>query len=109
MARKTFLEAFLSATILVASYFSTTSVAAQDAETGRHLAQQWCTGCHMIGPTGPGADKAPAFVTIAKDPRRTAGHLRAWLADPHPPMVNPGLTNREIDAIIAYIRSLRDS
>ncbi len=33
--------------------------------------------------------------------------LRAWLADPHPPMPKFDLTRAETDAIIAYIGSLK--
>ncbi len=33
--------------------------------------------------------------------------LRAWLADPHPPMPKFDLTRAETDAIIAYIKSLK--
>jgi mono/diheme cytochrome c family protein len=104
---RTWLVKSFVGSIIAATSTLNVPVAAQDAEAGRHLAQQWCTGCHMIGPTGPGADRAPAFVTVANDPRRTPARLRAWLSDPHPPMINPGLTNQEIDSIVAYIVSLR--
>jgi mono/diheme cytochrome c family protein len=107
MTRTCLAKAFLGAAVAVASALGSQGAAAQDAEAGRRLAQQWCTGCHMIGPTGPGADRAPAFVSVANDPRRTPARLRAWLTDPHPPMVNPGLSNQEIESIVAYIGSLR--
>ena len=44
---------------------------------------------------------------IANDPMVTENGLRAWLADPHPPMPKFDLTRIEIDAIIDYITSLK--
>lgn len=88
---------------------SAAEAAAQDAREGERLARQWCIGCHVVGARGPGGDRGPAFATVANDPKRTPNRLRGWLADPHPPMVNPGLTNREIESIVAYIESLRSS
>jgi mono/diheme cytochrome c family protein len=88
---------------------SAAGAAAQDAREGERLARQWCIGCHVVGVRGPGGDRGPAFATVANDPKRTPNRLRGWLANPHPPMVNPGLTNREIESIIAYIESLRSS
>ena len=85
------------------------TVAAQDrAAQGHALARQWCTSCHMVEPGGAtGSDVAPPFPQIAQDKRLTPGQLRAWLADPHPPMPNLSLTRDEIENLVAYISSLR--
>jgi mono/diheme cytochrome c family protein len=32
--------------------------------------------------------------------------VRAWLADPHPPMPNFNLSRQQIDDIVAYLDSL---
>jgi mono/diheme cytochrome c family protein len=98
-----------TAALAALAFADASGASAQDAREGRRLAEQWCIGCHVIGPRGPGGDRGPAFATVAKDPRSTPARLRAWLADPHPPMVNPGLSNAEIASIIAYIESLRGS
>ncbi len=113
MTRRVPFRRFAAASLTALSLLAVSSMgraaSAQDAGEGQRLARQWCVGCHVIGPQGPGGDRGPTFTTIAKDPRRTPTRLRGWLADPHPPMVNPGLSNAEIESIIAYIQSLRDS
>ena len=81
--------------------------AASDAASGLALAQRWCTGCHVVAASGSGGDSAPPFSTIAKRPNQSAGALRAWLAEPHPPMPNLGLSRQQIDDIVAYLESLR--
>jgi mono/diheme cytochrome c family protein len=109
MNPRRFVKTFVGAAVAAACSLGAAPGLAQDGEAGRRLAQQWCTGCHMIGPSGPGADRAPPFAAIANEARRTPAWLRAWLSDPHPPMVNPGLTTQEIQSIVAYILSLRRS
>ena len=81
--------------------------AAADPDEGARLARQWCTSCHIVAPGTGGSDAAPPFQMIANDPKVTEGGLRAWLADPHPPMPRFDLTRAETDAIIAYIKSLK--
>ena len=78
-----------------------------DPRNGRAIARSWCTGCHLVEPSGLGSDTAPPFAVIANDPARTAPRLKRWLADPHPPMPNLKLTPREIDDVVAYLESLK--
>lgn len=84
--------------------------AAGDAAAGKALAQIWCSGCHIVDPTGGatkgGADSAPPFAEIAH--RYGADHvwLHAWLTAPHPPMPNLTLSRAEMDDVIAYLDSL---
>ncbi len=78
-----------------------------DVEAGRRMAEVWCSGCHIIDGDGT-SDVAPGFKQVANDPTKTPGRLRAWLANPHPPMPNFNLSRTEIDDIIAYLESLRD-
>lgn len=80
----------------------------EQAATGRALAEAWCTSCHLVGSSGTASDAAPAFEAVANDPSKTDEHLANWLADPHPPMPNLSLGHQEIDAILAYIRSLEE-
>jgi len=88
-------------------YFGDGSARAGDPMAGADVAKRWCTVCHATG-TGPaGRDIGPPFATIANDPKRTDDRLRTWLADPHPPMPNPGLSRVEIENVIAYLASLR--
>ena len=83
--------------------------AAQGAEAGEgyRLAKQWCTSCHIVAPGQAGSDAAPPFGSIANRADFSEAGLRAWLADPHPPMPNLNLSRHEIDRVIAYLRSLR--
>jgi mono/diheme cytochrome c family protein len=83
------------------------SAASADPDDGLRLARQWCTSCHIVAPRTSGSDAAPTFETIANGPMVTDDGLRAWLGDPHPPMPNFDLTRTEIDAIVAYIKSLK--
>ena len=80
---------------------------AADARQGERLAKQWCTGCHLTGgDQAAGGDAAPPFSVIAATAANRADDLRAWLADPHPPMPNFNLTRWEIDDLLAYIESI---
>ncbi|MEM7226062.1 MAG: c-type cytochrome [Pseudomonadota bacterium] len=80
---------------------------AGDVEAGRRLAEQWCAACHITSPQQVSAsDAAPSFMEIAKDPAKTRAGLEVWLSDPHPPMPKLSLSNREIDDLITYIKSL---
>jgi mono/diheme cytochrome c family protein len=82
---------------------------ADDTAAGESLARRWCAACHVVAADQTAAgDAAPSFRSIANDPARTEGWLRAWLADPHPPMPNPGLSADQIDAVIAYLATLRE-
>jgi mono/diheme cytochrome c family protein len=83
------------------------ATAAAGPDEGLRLARQWCTSCHIVAPGAGGSDAAPPFETIANNPMVTEGGLRAWLADPHPPMPKFDLTRDETEAIIAYIKSLK--
>lgn len=78
-------------------------------ETGRLLAKQWCAGCHTVSSGGPSRDVAPSFGRIANDPVYTEGRLRTWLMNPHPPMPPLEISNSQIDALVAYIRTQRSS
>jgi len=94
------------AMILLSGSLSAPAFAAGDAQVGQRLAQQWCSGCHVVDGSRQGSDTAPSFSSIA---RRRAGDrtwLRAWLLAPHPPMPNFNLSRQQIDDVIAYLDSL---
>lgn len=92
--------------ILIAA--SASAAPAQQAVDGLAIARQWCASCHIVEPGGKGSDAARPFAQVANDPDFTMDGLRAWLSDPHPPMPSLTLSNEEIDALTAYIVSLRD-
>lgn len=81
---------------------------AADIDHGKTLAKQWCSNCHVVAPDQTaGGDSAPTFNMIAATAAERSDDLRAWLADPHPPMPNLDLSVREIDDLLAYIESLQ--
>lgn len=91
---------------MVASVLSTEASAA-DVQQGKTLAKQWCSNCHLIvADQGTGGDAASTFGAIAETAAERNDDLRAWLADPHPPMPDLSLTRVEIDDLLAYIESL---
>jgi len=88
------------------------SAEAQDARerlAGEQLSRNLCSECHIVSETqrGPVLDGVPSFPVLARS-KRTSAQLRAWLTDPHPPMPNLPLSEREIASVIAYIRSFSD-
>lgn len=81
---------------------------AGDSHRGSALAQSWCASCHVIDSNGAGrsSDNAPPFPVIAADKSKTPDLLRSWMTAEHTRMPNFNLSRREIDDLIAYIRSL---
>lgn len=96
----------LLAGIMAAQPVLATEVLSPAAARGLSLAQRWCAGCHVIGDGRSGTDAAPTFRSIALDPQKGPDHLRAFLAQPHPPMPPVPLGRQEIDDLVAYIQSL---
>lgn len=76
------------------------------ASAGRQLAQRWCSSCHQIEPNAPASDAAPPFASLGVQRGTDPGWIRAWLADPHPPMQGINLSRQQIDDIVAYLQSL---
>ena len=50
---------------------------------------------------------APSFMKIASDPRNTENDLRQIITRPHYPMREQTFEKDDLDAIVAYILSLR--
>ena len=95
----------LAAALLAILPVTASPVAAEgNAKTGALLARHWCGSCHGVG-SGIAADAAPPLESIAERPYEDRW-LRAWLADPHPPMPNFSLSRSEIEDIVAYLRAL---
>jgi len=76
------------------------------ADAGKRLAQQWCSSCHQVEPSAPAKDVAPPFASLGVEKGKDPGWIRAWLANPHPPMQGINLSRRQIDDIVAYLQSL---
>jgi len=76
---------------------------------GATLAQELCSGCHVVSENQRGSayDGVPSFRTLGRS-ELTNAQLRGWLSEPHPVMPAMPLSEREIAAVIAYIRSFAD-
>ncbi len=69
--------------------------------------QKGCQGCHIVN--GKGGNIGPSLDTVFK--RRDAAFIKAKLTNPkvdNPKSVMPvfGLTDRQKEAIVAYLRSV---
>ncbi len=99
---------------------TTEALTTGNAEDGRALfITKACSGCHTIqgfpeaqGKVGPELSHWDSDSLIADVLPDTDENLRQWLKDP--PAVKPGtlmpnqnLTDREIDALIAFLRTLK--
>ena len=79
-----------------------------DRDRGRELvASKGCTGCHIVA--GKGGTVGPTLDVVFAN--RDSAYVRRKLRDPRfdtPNTVMPafGLTDAEVDAIVAYLRSL---
>ncbi|NNE83770.1 MAG: cytochrome c [Alphaproteobacteria bacterium] len=83
---------------------------ARNRAAGEAMAQELCSGCHIIGEnqSGPVPDGPAPFPVIADRPGRTVGYLEAYLSSPTPPMPHVPLSKQEVDRVIAYIRSFAE-
>ena len=88
-----------------AASIASTAHAAGDVANGSHIAQAWCSGCHVTGVGG--TDMAPPLAEIAARPGRDEDWFHTWLSDPHPPMPRLELSRRDIADLIAYLLSLQ--
>jgi mono/diheme cytochrome c family protein len=87
-----------------------------NADAGRDLALEACTGCHVVSdkqPFAPLLTGVPDFRQIANRPNVTAASLRRTIAAlPQVPrrgqMANPLLTDAELADVAAYIMTLRE-
>lgn len=78
---------------------------------GQAFAQMSCAECHAIGPTGRSPrSEAPAFPVIVNKEGLTAETLSFWLRGAHnyPREMDFYLGEREVDALVAYMLTLKD-
>jgi mono/diheme cytochrome c family protein len=74
-------------------------------ERGKALAEEVCSLCHVVN-GGRGSDAVPSFHAIAADPETTDARIRGFVYEPHPQMPALQLEERQIDDLVAYLRSL---
>lgn len=74
------------------------------------FAQAACGGCHAVRPDSLSPNPAsPAFAEIANRPGLTEASMATWLRDAHnyPEDMDFELDGKQVDALAAYILSLR--
>ena len=99
----------LTITFATACAFAQLSPAsAGNEERGREIALRWCTACHVVASDVAGGTLGPAFSAIVPLRGRSDAELATWLAAPHEPMPDFGLSVYDIDDLIDYIHSLGD-
>ena len=76
---------------------------------GRRLAVSLCAKCHLNEGQGEkqGPMGIPGFRAVANRPRQSFQDVVRWLSSVPPMMPNHKLTTNEIDALAAFIMSLR--
>lgn len=85
---------------------------------GERLAREACAACHQVSPQQPmpppvyDPDQrtgipAPSFLAIARDRTKDASYLQARIANPHYPMKEQVIDDSDVEALAAYIGSLR--
>jgi mono/diheme cytochrome c family protein len=85
--------------------FSTSGFSA-DAQRGKQFARHVCAVCHVVVEgQSPGDLNAPSFGSIAES-RQFHKRGVALLWERHPKMPNLALTQKELDDVAAYIKSL---
>jgi mono/diheme cytochrome c family protein len=98
---------YCASTVVMALLAMSSSASAEgSAEAGKRLAQQWCASCHQVEPSAPAKDTAPPFASLGVEKSKDPGWIRAWLANPHPPMQGINLSRQQIDDVVAYLQSL---
>jgi mono/diheme cytochrome c family protein len=86
--------------------------AAADPDSVRGVVADNCSRCHFVPPyskSGLKSLNAPSFKDMANQPGvYTTERLSAFLRKPHYPMAPIILSERDIDNLIAFIRTMRD-
>jgi mono/diheme cytochrome c family protein len=120
MVRRDWPPSILAPLAGLAAWAWAASVHAQ--ETGQQLASDYCGACHRVTseqamppPVAIGEDEsadtvqAPSFRQVAADSSKDRDYLRVYVEKPHYPMPEQLFIPGELDAIIGYILSLRDT
>ena len=78
-----------------------------DPKRGEELAKTWCVNCHLVseGQTGSVSADAPPFSALTEEAGYDDERLRAFLRYPHGAMENFDPDEKQINDLIAYIRT----
>lgn len=104
------LIAIASISLLMAAAWTTARAQESgDVAAGRHLAETWCSDCHVVSSTQQRGTSygAPTFQAIAQMKSTTMMSIEAFLQTSHDRMLDLRLSRDQIDDVAAYILSLR--
>jgi len=86
-------------------------------QAGKELAVSLCSPCHIVSPQSserrPSGSGGPSFLDIAQGPKTAPEALRGFLRSTSSSVAHPAamphldLTDEQIEAIAAYLSSLR--
>ena len=78
-----------------------------DPKRGEAVARTWCINCHVVASeqTGAVSADAPPFATLTTESGYDDERIRAFLREPHGPMEGFDPDERQINDLIAYIRT----
>ena len=79
---------------------------APSPETGAEIAARWCADCHVVAPSGAGAEHAPGFPTLSTS--RNPEQIQSALRTHAQPLRGFTLSAREVQDVSAYIASLKN-
>ena len=108
-SRKRIIVSLMYPALLVGSFSTLAAQGIGNLASGRHLASDWCSSCHLVGPAAErGISKgAPTFTAIARMKSTTPMALKVFLQTPHSGMPDLHLSRDEIDDLPTYILSLK--
>jgi len=97
--------------MLVPSTMRAETAASELVAEGQRLAGNLCAKCHMNEGQGEkqGPMGIPGFRAVANRPSQTFEDVVGWLNSVPAMMPNHNLSGHEIDALAAFIMSLRES
>jgi mono/diheme cytochrome c family protein len=104
------LRALPVAIVLCASSVAALGQTPATLARGKEIAERACGGCHAIdqGKAGTvGGKELASLRAIAGRPGQTPQRLQAFILTPHRPMPGIPLSLAEVDAIVAYVLSLK--
>lgn len=98
--------------LFAAMTFSTHVSAGGDADAAKGIVVEHCVACHevpgYVSQAGTANLDAPSFVTIANDTKvYDPEKLKTLMRQPHWPMQQFILSERDVDNLLAFIESLR--
>jgi cytochrome c len=98
----------MSAAIIAVTVATSAFAQHSNIESGHRLAEIWCGSCHQIGPEAS-MRPTPSLPELARLSSTTELSLKVFLKSSHENMPNLMLTRAQIDDLVAYIMSFKET